>query len=93
MNSPSKDVAPTQGADARPVAIYLPCPICSGVEGCDHTVPERRRATSDAHTKLMKFYAVETTDALISAMEQHIEKLQSKLPQYRDPINQRVREG
>jgi len=24
---------------------FLPCPICNGVEGCDHTVPERARAT------------------------------------------------
>lgn len=23
---------------------YLPCPICGGIEGCDHTIPERRRA-------------------------------------------------
>lgn len=23
---------------------FLPCPICKGVEGCDHTVPERARA-------------------------------------------------
>ena len=26
-------------------AKYLPCPICNGVEGCDHSVPERRRAS------------------------------------------------
>lgn len=24
--------------------LLLPCPICNGVEGCDHTVPERIRA-------------------------------------------------
>ncbi len=23
---------------------WLPCPICSGGEGCDHSVPERARA-------------------------------------------------
>lgn len=23
---------------------WLPCPICHGVEGCDHVVPERMRA-------------------------------------------------
>lgn len=23
---------------------WLPCPICGGTEGCDHTVPERARA-------------------------------------------------
>jgi len=27
---------------------YLPCPICNGVEGCDHTMPERRRASEQA---------------------------------------------
>jgi hypothetical protein len=27
---------------------YLPCPICNGVEGCDHPVPERRRAAERA---------------------------------------------
>lgn len=87
----SRSTAPTTGSS--PVASDIPCPICNGVEGCDHTVPERSRATRDAHTQLMKFYAVETTDALIAEMERHIQKLQSKLPQYRDPINQRVREG
>jgi hypothetical protein len=29
-------------------APYLPCPICKGVEGCDHTVPERARAEDSA---------------------------------------------
>lgn len=24
---------------------FLPCPICHGVEGCDHTVTERLRAS------------------------------------------------
>ncbi len=24
----------------------IPCPICKGVEGCDHTVMERARAAS-----------------------------------------------
>ncbi len=23
---------------------FLPCPICNGIEGCDHTIPERARA-------------------------------------------------
>jgi hypothetical protein len=23
---------------------WLPCPICRGMEGCDHAVPERARA-------------------------------------------------
>lgn len=30
-------------------ASYLPCPICCGVEGCDHSYPERQRAA--AHLK------------------------------------------
>ena len=30
---------------SEPKALYLPCPICNGVEGCDHTVPERRAAS------------------------------------------------
>ncbi len=25
--------------------LEIPCPICGGVEGCDHTVPERARAS------------------------------------------------
>lgn len=38
-----------QEADARfiqslPGYPFLPCPICKGTEGCDHTVPERMRA-------------------------------------------------
>lgn len=24
---------------------WLPCPICKGVEGCDHPAPERARAS------------------------------------------------
>ena len=27
-------------------SFLLPCPICNGVEGCDHTVLERARAAS-----------------------------------------------
>lgn len=23
---------------------FLPCPICRGIEGCDHSLPERRAA-------------------------------------------------
>lgn len=29
---------------------FLPCPICGGVEGCDHSVPERARS---AHPSLV----------------------------------------
>jgi hypothetical protein len=25
----------------------IPCPICHGIEGCDHTVLERARAASE----------------------------------------------
>jgi hypothetical protein len=32
--------------------LYFPCPTCNGVEGCDHTEPERK----EAYTRL-KFYA------------------------------------
>jgi len=28
-------------------AFLLPCPICNGVEGCDHTVLERAKAESE----------------------------------------------
>ncbi|KAE8757332.1 hypothetical protein FSO04_24230 [Paraburkholderia madseniana] len=28
--------------------LWLPCPICKGIEGCDHTVPERERAVQEA---------------------------------------------
>jgi hypothetical protein len=30
--------------EAIPGYPWLPCPICRGVEGCDHCVPERARA-------------------------------------------------
>ncbi|MEX3764500.1 hypothetical protein [Paraburkholderia phenoliruptrix] len=29
---------------------WLPCPICKGVEGCDHAVPERARAAISSQT-------------------------------------------
>lgn len=25
----------------------LPCPICNGIEGCDHSLPERAMAESE----------------------------------------------
>lgn len=43
--APAKDVAWWQDQPGYP---WLPCPICKGVEGCDHTVPERARASSAA---------------------------------------------
>jgi hypothetical protein len=42
---------------------------------------------------LMRFYGVDSTDALISAQAQHIEKLQSKLQPAPSFAPQRVREG
>lgn len=30
--------------DAIPGYPFLPCPICNGVEGCDHSIPERATA-------------------------------------------------
>jgi hypothetical protein len=29
----------------------LPCPICNGIEGCDHTIPERQRAVFEDLSK------------------------------------------
>ncbi|WP_208450548.1 hypothetical protein [Burkholderia contaminans] len=34
-----------QMADER--VAFIPCPICNGVEGCDHTAPEREHAASN----------------------------------------------
>lgn len=31
---------------------FLPCPICRGVEGCDHAIPERRRAYLQLSSRL-----------------------------------------
>lgn len=38
--------------EALPGYPFLPCPICKGVEGCDHSVPERARAKLAGFTKL-----------------------------------------
>ncbi len=43
----SKLDAPQEPA-TDPRDVFLPCPICNGIEGCDHTVPERERAAQDA---------------------------------------------
>ena len=43
--------------------------------------------------QLGHFYSVETKDTLIEKMEQHIERLQAKLPPIRDEQPGRVREG
>ena len=35
--------------EAIPGYPFLPCPICKGIEGCDHTVVERATAYEAAH--------------------------------------------
>lgn len=37
------DVNNTGVVEALPGYPWLPCPICHGTEGCDHSVPERAR--------------------------------------------------
>lgn len=39
----SNDQDGTETLRALPRQPRVPCPICHGVEGCDHTVPERAR--------------------------------------------------
>lgn len=39
-------IPPLHGKDRGTLPQYLPCPICGGVEGCDHTYAERERAAS-----------------------------------------------
>ena len=57
--------------------------------------PEAPPASAPAAevARLMRFYAVDSIDALIAAQAEHIEKLQSKLPQAPSFAPQRVREG
>ena len=42
---------------ALPGYPWLPCPICRGVEGCDHTVPERAAAIHPAAHIREQFHA------------------------------------
>ena len=42
---------------------------------------------------LLKFYAVDTLEALVEAQAHHIEKLQLRLTPLRDEQSGRVREG
>lgn len=53
--------------DHHEAALAGPCPICNGIEGCDHTVPERRRAFSDLsanqHTDPMAWEALRRAEA------------------------------
>jgi len=46
-----------------------------------------------AHADLMRFYKVDSADALIAAQADHIEKLQSKLQPAPSLAPQRIREG
>lgn len=50
-------------------------------------------SAASAHADLMRFYSVDTLDALIAAQAHHIEKLQSKLQPAPSLAPQRVREG
>jgi hypothetical protein len=43
--------------------------------------------------QLMRFYRVETLEALAEAQATHIERLQAKLPQLTQPVTTREREG
>jgi len=49
--------------------------------------------TKEEIDQLMKFYAVDTLEALVEAQARHVEKLQAKLPQTGTFAPQRVREG
>lgn len=42
-----------QEPTTKPWAAGLPCPICSGIEGCDHSVPERAAATNHWYARAM----------------------------------------
>lgn len=41
MTEAEHDAMVTKALDAIPGYPFLPCPICRGVEGCDHTIVER----------------------------------------------------
>lgn len=45
MRSLAPDNYAIQNLIALPGYPFMPCPICHGVESCDHTVPERARAS------------------------------------------------
>lgn len=60
---------------ALPGYPWLPCPICNGIEGCDHTVPERARAghmASGAELERLKRQNAE----LLAALDESV-RLQS----------------
>lgn len=57
------------------------------------TPPAATPAAPGEVTALMKFYGVDSVEALIAAQSHHIEKLQSKLPPVPSLASQRIREG
>jgi hypothetical protein len=44
------------------------------------------RKLSEDHRQLASFYGVETIAELVDEQAKHIEKLQARLPEYRDPF-------
>ena len=88
---PPAQVAPA--AEAAPAVAALcackdrPADKCPGEwePGCDLGANEKHVAVQEApNAQLMRFYGVETTQALIDAMERHITRLQAKLPGVKD---------
>lgn len=87
-DAPKIDVRPGEGGklvydkERRTiVAENLPCPICRGVEGCDHTAPERRAAASlwtAPGADDLTFGSL--LDQMISQMFQRVETLDHNAP-------------
>jgi hypothetical protein len=50
MSEQEHDAMVTKALDAIPGYPFLPCPICKGVEGCNHSVPERAEAYQTRQT-------------------------------------------
>lgn len=44
MTEKEHDAMVEKALDSIPGYPFLPCPICKGIEGCDHSVPERAEA-------------------------------------------------
>lgn len=68
-------------------------PFAQDEKPADHPEAPPASAPAAEVAQLMRFYAVDSIDALIAAQAEHIEKLQSKLPQAPSFAPQRVREG
>ena len=54
---------------------------------------EQREGDESKHADAMRFYGVDSLDALIEAQSEHVERLQEKLPRDNQPAFTRVREG